>query len=415
MGSVSKAGKPLGLTDAKIKGLKPPATGQAEHPDALVPGLRVRIGSSGVKTFILRKRIAGRVRNLTLDRYHERRFTLADARKRARAIISDIEAGADPAAGRVGRRRGQETVGTVHALFQDYRVAKARLRSIREVERIFEKYVLPEFGGRLADSITRADVTRLIDGIAASTMARAVAAQLSAFYSWAMPRLERLGANPCRDSWKPAKPPSRDRVLSDAELRAVWKAMKVEPAPFGPAFRLLLITLQRRDEVFSADRAEFDLKAKVWTIPATRAKNGVAHIVPLAPAVVGELKALLATAGDGKLFPARGNAENASSGISKAWERIRAAVGKELKRPVERFTIHDLRRTGATGLQRLGIRLEVTEAVLNHVSGSRAGIVGIYQRHHFTEEKRHALNAWAVELERIVASESSANVVPIRR
>jgi integrase len=408
----------VGLTDAKIKGLKVPASGQAEYADSLVPGLRVRIGSSGVRTFILRKRIGGRVRNMTIDRYHERRFTLADARKKARSLISDIEAGADPAAGRSRRRRGHETVGTVRALFQDYRAAKASLRSIREVERIFDKYVLPELGGRLADSITRADVTRLVDGIAARTMARAVAAQLSAFYSWAMPRLDRLEANPCRDAGKPPKPPSRDRVLSEAELRALWKAAAAEPAPFGPGIRLLLLTLQRRDEVFSAHRAEFDLEAKLWTIPADRAKNGIAHLVPLAPAAVAELEHLLAKAGDGKLFPARGKKASAAgqtaSGFSRAWERIRGAVEQELKGPVERFTIHDLRRTGATGMQRLGIRLEVTEAVLNHISGTRAGIVGIYQRHQFTEEKRHALNAWEAELGRIVAPKRAANVVPLK-
>src|SRR6476620_9263582 len=233
----------VGLTDAKIKALKAPSGGQVEYPDALVPGLRLRVGSSGAKTFILRKRVGGRARNLTLDRYHERRFTLADARKKARALISDIEAGEDPQPSRQRGRKGQ-TSGTVKALFEDYKIAKSGLRSIAEVKRIFEKYVIPEIGGRLADSVTRADITRLIDGIAAPTMARAVGAQLSAFYSWAMPRLERLESNPCRDAWKPPKPPSRDRVLSDEEVRALWNASLRELVPFGPGIRLLLLTLQ---------------------------------------------------------------------------------------------------------------------------------------------------------------------------
>jgi integrase len=396
----------VGLTDAKIKGLKPPTTGQDEYADALVPGLRLRVGSSGAKTFILRKRVGGRARNLTLDRYHERRFTLADARKKARALISDIEAGAEPQARGRGRRAGQ-TSGTVKALFDEYKKAKAGLRSIAEVKRIFEKYVIPEIGGRLADSITRADITRLIDGIAAPTMARAVAAQLSAFYSWAMPRLDRLESNPCRDAWKPPKPPSRDRVLADEEIRALWKASLEEPTPFGPGIRLLLLTLQRRDEVFSSDLAEFDVKAATWTIPGARAKNGVAHIVPLSPAALAEIKQLIGDRQGGKLFPARGRRENGASGFSKSWARVRTAVEKELKRSVERFTMHDLRRTGATGMQRLGIRLEVTEAVLNHVSGIRGGIVGVYQRHHFTDEKRCALVEWASELRRIVETQSA--------
>ena len=399
----------VGLTDAKIKALKPPLTGQAEYPDSLVPGLRLRVGSSGAKTFILRKRVGGRARNLTLNRYHERRFTLADARKKARSLISDIEAGAEPAPSR-GRSRRGETAGTVRALFDEYRVAKAQLRSIREIRRIFDRYVLPEIGGRLADSVTRADITRLVDGIAAPTMARAVGTQLSAFYSWAMPRLDRLESNPCRDAWKPPKPPSRDRVLSDEEIRAVWKASFDEPVPFGPAIRLLLLTLQRRSEVFDAEVSEFDLDVKVWTISGSRAKNGVKHVVPLSPAAVAELKPLIGDRKEGKLFPARRNPENGPGGVSKSWTRLRAAVVKELRHPVDRFTIHDLRRTGATGMQRLGVRIEVTEAVLNHVSGSRGGIVGVYQRHHFSDEKRIALGRWSSELMRTVAASQSGGL-----
>jgi integrase len=394
----------VGLTDAKIKGLKAPDSGQVEYSDSLVPGLRLRVGSSGAKTFILRKRIAGRARNLTLDRYHERRFTLSDARKKARALISDIEAGADPRA----RGRGlkaDSTAGTVKALFEEYEKAKGGLRSIAEVKRIFEKYVIPEIGGRLADSVTRADITRLVDGIAARTMARAVGAQLSAFYSWAMPRLDRLESNPCRDAWKPPKPLSRDRVLTDEEIRAVWKASLDEPVPFGPGIRLLLLTLQRRGEVFSAEVSEFHVEKAIWTIPRARAKNGVAHIVPLSTAALADIEPLIGDRREGKLFPARGRAEHAPSGFSRSWARVRESVKNELGRSVERFTMHDLRRTGATGLQRLGVRLEVTEAVLNHVSGTRGGIVGVYQRHHFTDEKRHALNAWATQLEQIVTNE----------
>ena len=324
----------VGLTDAKIKALKPPSTGQVEYPDALVPGLRLRVGSSGAKTFILRKRVGGRARNLTLNRYHERRFTLADARKKARALISDIEAGEDPQPTRQRGRSGQ-TGGTVKALFEDYKVAKKGLRSFAELKRIFEKYVIPEIGGRLADSITRADMTRLIDGIAAPTMARAVGAQLSAFYSWAMPRLDRLEANPCRDAWKPPKPPSRDRVLSEEEIKAVWKASLEEPPPFGPGIRLLLLTLQRRDEVFSADLEEFDIEAATWTIPGSRAKNGLAHVVPLSQLALVEIKKLKGDRSTGKLFPARGRAERGASGFSKCWARVRETVDKELGRAAD--------------------------------------------------------------------------------
>jgi hypothetical protein len=175
------------LTDTKIKGLRAPARGQVEHSDSDVPGLRIRVGTSGTKTFILRKRVAGRIRNITVGRYDERRFGLAEARRKARVLLSDLEAG------KVPTRRKPRASGapTVRALMPDYLASKAHLRSYREIERVADKYILPELGDRLADTVTRGDVTELVDAIArdgAPTMARAVHAQLSAFYSWALTR-----------------------------------------------------------------------------------------------------------------------------------------------------------------------------------------------------------------------------------
>ena len=406
----------VGLTDAKIKGLKPPEKGQAEYADKVVSGLRVRIGASGTRTFIVRKRIGGRIANVTVGRFHDQRFTLADARKKARTLLNDIEGGGDPRA--ETRKKAGAGSGTVRALFDDYKKAKASKRSIAEIERIFCKYVLPEIGDRLADSVNRADVTRLIDGVATGgskptpVMARAVAAQLSAFYSWAMPRLHRLEVNPCRDAGKPDRPKARERVLNNAELKALWTVLEGEGLPWGPSVKLLILTGQRRDEVFSADRAEFDLQARLWTIPADRAKNGKAQLVPLSPAAVELLEGVPEIEGSDKLFPSRSNLKNGASGFSKALARMTAAMERELG-PIERFTLHDLRRTLATGLQRLGVRLEVTEAVLNHVAGTRGGLVGVYQRHQFLDEKRHALEAWAAEVERIVTAKDRGNVVAI--
>lgn len=413
----------VGLTDAKIKGLRAPDAGRIEVADKVVSGLRIRVGTSGAKTFILRKRIGGRIANVTVGRFHDQRFTLTDARKKARTLLNDIEGGGDPRA--ETRRTTGAGAGTVRALFDDYKKAKAGKRSISEIERIFNKYVLPEIGDRLADSINRADVTRLIDGVATGgakptpVMARAVAAQLSAFYSWAMPRLHRLEVNPCRDAGKPDKPKARERVLSNDELRALWEVLEGEGMPWGPAVKLLILTGQRRDEVFSADRSEFDLEAKLWTIPGERAKNGKAHLVPLSNAAVAILEAVPVVDGSAKLFPSRADPERGASGFSRALSRIIADMGKAMSgdddnpATVEHFTLHDLRRTLATGMQRLGVRLEVTEAVLNHVAGSRGGLVGVYQRHEFLEEKRHALNAWAAEVERIVTATARGNVVRI--
>lgn len=400
----------VGLTDAAIKGLKGSPDGRVEIADKVVNGLRLRVGKSGTKTFIVRKRVGSRLSNVTVGRYHDPRFKLADARKMARTMLNDIEGGGDPRSGRPVRG-----ALTVRALFDDYLLAKAKLRSIGEIKRIFERDVLPVIGDRLADAVTRADVTRLVDTIAARGtpyMARNVAAHLSAFYGWAMPRLDRLDSNPCRDAGKPDKPRTRERVLTDGELRALWHVLDGEKLPWGPAIKLLMLTGQRRDEVFNAEWAEIDLDAALWTIPPERAKNDKAHLVPLSAPVVAILKALPRKDG-AKVFPSQSDPSRGASGFSKAMRRVVPAVTAQTGDD-ERWTLHDLRRTLATGLQRLGMRLEVTEAVLNHISGTRGGLVGVYQRHDFAAEKRHALDAWAAEVERIVAGGARENVVAIR-
>jgi integrase len=404
--------------------MKPPASGREEYSDKIIPGLRMRVGVSGVKTFIVRKRVGRKIVNVTLGRYSPR-FKLADARKKARDLLVDVEAGREPTVSHPTQRKGGGPANSVRAMVETYLAAEVRgkKRSAREVERILVRYVLPVIGDRLADSITRADVTKLIDRVVnanpdkpARAMARGVFAQLSAFYGWAMPRLDRLPANPCRDAGRPAPSKSRDRVLTDDEIRAFWRACEGMEYPFGAGFRLLLLTAQRRSEVFEAARDEF--RDEQWLIPAERAKNGVAHIVPLsarAKAIVGAVPVIDDSP---LLFPSRGDAATSASGFSKAKARLDAAMARELDiEAVKPWVLHDLRRTAATGLQRLGIGLAAVEAVLNHISGSRSGIAGVYQRHHFTAEKRQALDLWAAEVARIVGEPTSGdgNVIPIRR
>lgn len=415
----------IGLTDAKIAGLKAPASGQVEHADKLIAGLRVRVGSTGAKTFILRKRVGGKLKNITLGRYSPR-FGLAAARKKARDLLVDIEAGKDPTVNLATPRKGG-SVNTVKAMIETYLATEVRgkKRSAREIERILNGYVVPVIGDRLADSISRGDVTKLIDDVVhadpdkpTQAMGRAVFAQLSAFYSWAMPRLDRLPANPCRDAGRPPPVKARARVLTDAEIRAFWKVCNGMERPFGPGFKLLLLTGQRRAEVFEADRSEFT--GSQWVIPAERSKNGVASIVPLSKPAAKIVKGLDEIKGTTLLFPSRANPDNAASGFSRATERLIKAMAMELEvEAVEPFVLHDLRRTMATGLQRLGVALTVVEAVLNHVAGSRAGIAGIYQRHDYLAEKTEALDLWAAEVERIVARKSStrrsSNVIPMKR
>lgn len=397
-------GNKTGLTDAKLKGLKAPERGQIEVSDPAVPGLRVRIGATGLKTFIVRKRVGGRIKNMTIGQYGAR-FGLADARKKARSIISDIETGGDPSSKLRTPSKRTSTL-TIRSMVPDYLAAKADRRSVGEMKRVLENYVIPVLGDRMADAVTRGDITALVDSVAATApvMARNVHAQLSAFYSWALPRLDRLPTNPCRDAGRPKAPKARDRVLDDRELVTLWKLLEAEPLPWGPALKLLILTGQRRDEVFSADRSEFDLKRGEWWIPAERAKNGERHFVPLSREALAVLKKIDEVPDSPKLFPAKGQPQNGPSGFSKVQARLRAAMLEKLG-VVRDWTLHDIRRTAATGLQRLGVRLEVTEAVLNHVSGSRSGIVGVYQRYGFAAEKRAALEVWGAEVQKLVTEQ----------
>lgn len=400
-----------GLTDEKIRGLR--ARGErAEHLDDIVRGLRIRGGITGTKTFILRARFGGKLRNYTLGRYHPKRFTLAQARALARRMLDDIEEGRDPAANLDAASRQTGRLKDLVELYLE-REVRGRKRSAAEIERTFKVNIIPVLGRRYVESITKADVTMLVEKVAYRTrderkagrrdtprQGRMVHQLLSAFFNWALPRLDGMQVNPCASAWHPRANRPRDRVLDEAEIRSLWHVSK-EAGLFGKALQLLLLTGQRRGEVVGAAWREFNIERKLWTIPAVRAKNGKVNEVHLSRASIEVLRTILATSDMPILFPAKGNPQVPISEFSKLWARVLADMGEDLRRPLEHFTIHDIRRTVATGMQRLGVRLEVIEAVLNHVSGSRAGIVGIYQRHHFTSERREALDLWASELRSI--------------
>jgi integrase len=170
---------------------------------------------------------------------------------------------------------------------------------------------------------------------------------------------------------------------------------------------MLMLTAQRRHEVADMAWSELSDDRSTWTIPASRAKNGQDSIVPLAPQVQAIVEAAPRYAVNALCFPGE---RGAFSGWSKSKVRLDRDSG------VKDWRLHDLRRTAATGLQKLGVRLEVTEAVLNHIAGSRAGIVGVYQKHTWADEKRAALAAWGARVEAIVGGRTAAdNVTRLRR
>ena len=224
----------------------------------------------------------------------------------------------------------------------------------------------------------------------------------------------------------PSPERSRDRVLDDTEIRLAWQAFEAVSWPFGPIGKLLLLTGARLGEAGGMRWSELDLAARVWRLPASRVKNARAHEVPLSDAAVEIIQGLprIGDVKDGYVFTT--TSFSPVSGFSRAKRAIDRTIIEIMREEAEArgnnpdsvtallgWRLHDLRRTVATSLQKLGVRLEVTEAILNHVSGSRAGIVGVYQRHEYAAEKRAALDAWARRLEAIVSGAEPSNVVEL--
>jgi integrase len=247
---------------------------------------------------------------------------------------------------------------------------------------------------------------RVVDG-GAPIAANRVLAAVRKLLNWAVAR-DILQSSPCAGVKPPAAERARDRVLSDDELRLVWQAADKMGGTFGPLVKLLALTGQRRDEVAGLRHGELDLDARLWTLPPARTKNNQPHEVPLSAAALAVLESVPRVAGSPFVFTTNGGASPAS-GYSKGKRRLDALLPPDMPP----WRLHDLRRTCASGMARLGINLPVIEKVLNHSSGSFAGIVGVYQKHSFADEKCAALEAWGRHVESLVSGKS-AKVVRLR-
>lgn len=430
------------LTAAAVEKVKS-GSARREIPDGLLTGLYLIVQKSGRKSWAVRYRAAGKPRKLTLGAYPA--LGLTEARDEAKAALRRVQQGQDPAAEKKSEAdRKYSNFENVARSFLS-RHAKPNNRSWKESARLLglipDKAQAPrsddphtfvivkgspaaKWGHRDIVSISRGEVIAALDKIVdrgAPAVANRTLAALRKMFNWAVER-DLLEDNPCAGIKAPAAEQSRDRVLTDDELRAFWTACGELGAPFGPLFRLLLLTGQRREEAAALTWNE--IEGNTWTIPRERAKNDKAHAVPLSNAAEGVLDGVVRVAGEkGYAFTTTG--ETPVSGFSRAKakldERMLAVLQKEAakgggdpeKVVLQPWRLHDLRRTVASGMARLGINLPVIERVLNHVSGSFGGIVGVYQRHEFQDEKQAALEAWG----RFVMSlaEPSENVIEMRR
>ncbi len=380
-------------------------------------GFGLRVTEKGAKTFILQYQTggrAGRRTRMVLGTYGE--VTPAAARRMAEVARAKVRLGQDPAAERkaVAATRVAEAGAAERARVADAftfgaligqwaatgladRSPAHRIEAPRALRTGFASLL-----GCPAHLVGSGAVQQLIDGMA---MSRPVVASRTrdygrAAFNWAIGR-RLVAANPFTSVKLDRRELSRDRVLSDAELREAWCAAAIAPYPFGPLIRLLILTLQRRGEVAGMRWAELTPDLSVWTIPGTRSKNRKAHIVHMAEPARAILRGVPRADGQRLVFTT--NNLTPVSGFSKAHGDLKAAIAKQRPAVPKGRTPpaapywhwHDFRRTGVTGLARLGYAVHVADRLLNHVQGSIKGVMAVYQRHEFLKEREAALRAWA--------------------
>jgi integrase len=287
---------------------------------------------------------------------------------------------------------------------------KPRNRGWRQVEQTLHKDLAPWLE-RPIRSITKRDVIRRLDAIVDSGRpihANRVRSWTHRLFAWATER-DILEASPAVGVRPPAREVSRDRVLEPDELAAVWHACTPLRWPWGPIVRLLMLTATRKGEVLWMRWQDLDLDQRLWLVPREFVKANRAHEIPLSDLAL-EIIADLPRIGSGPLvFPAnRASSNNPVAGASYAKTRLDKISG------VENWRLHDLRRTAASGMARLGHPPHVVAAILNHAPASTMGISSVYIRHRYGDEKRAALDAWAREIGRLIGRGEAARVVAIR-
>ncbi|MDN3278719.1 integrase arm-type DNA-binding domain-containing protein [Frankia sp. RB7] len=384
-----------------------PETERFELRDGKVKGLRLVIYPSGQKSWGLRYRTAeGEARRYVIGELTEA-LGLDEARKIAADLKLGVVKGADPSN---DKREARRTGTTVRDVFDRYDrlylqkevrpVTAARARSF------FKAHVFPAIGDDGIADVKRRDILDILDSLAdypaAQNRGQAV---MSGFFSWAVER-EIINASPSANIKARGEVVSRDRVLSDNELRRIWRASDGAGYPFGPMVKLLILTMGRRTEVAAMAKAELNRDDRQWQLPRERSKNSEAHSVHLTDAALAVLNSLPSV--DDCDFVFTTNGEAAVSGFSKMKDRLDELIGEGM----QHWTIHDLRRTGATLLQRLGFSKEVIDACLNH---KIQGVAAVYQRYEFQREKVKAFEALAREIDRIVSGQTDSNVVQLNR
>ncbi|TGS46394.1 MULTISPECIES: site-specific integrase [unclassified Mesorhizobium] len=404
---------------AFITALKP-TTARQEIPDSAQAGLYLVMQPSGALSWAVRTKIDGKASKVTVGRYDEigsaddrigtlisptQALNVTQARAAAEKVIADAKRGNDPRQQKIDKTSVSawfdEFIKTARATGFKGRAVKASTAD--EYERIIATNIKPHWK-HVTDirTIDYRDVEKLLAKLTPGARRNAFAV-LSAFFRW-KPVARAMGRNIIELAEAPAKPNSRDRVLATDEIKTVWKASEKCGYPFGPMAQLLLLTGQRRDEIAELKWRELSDDLDTITLEASRTKNSRPHVVPLSPLAQTIIKALPRIAdadGNPSEYVFTTTATTPFSGFSNG----KKALDKHCGEPaLPDWHLHDLRRTCATELAKLGIKQEVTEAILNHKTGKVSGVAAIYNRYDYQDEKRDALENWATRIAAITAN-----------
>ena len=401
------------FTDRSITSLKPKAARYEAWEDGRT-GFGVRVAPIGRKSWVYMYRFDGKARRMTFGPYP--RMSLADARVKLAEAKRKLDRGIDPGAEAVKARRAERQAETVQELVDEYlaKWARPRKRSAAEDERCLNSDVLPYWGHRKAKSITRRDVIVCLDRVmdrGSPVMANRLLAIMRRMFGFGVER-DILEVNPCIRIRAPGEEVSRDRVLTETELVEFWRGL--DHAKMSDqvrlALRLMVVTAQRRSEATNAEWTEFDLDHCLWVIPKERAKNGIAHEVPLSALALEVLEGARVVGVESRwLFPSPkvGGRPIVPAAINHA-----LAVNRDIFK-IANFRPHDLRRTVASHLTALGVPRLVVGKILNH--SERQDITSVYDRHDYREPKRLALAAWGSKLEELLSAKPAPeNVVRLK-
>ncbi len=387
------------LTTASIKSVRRPRRGQKEVADGVVRGLRYRISSTNVRSYVLSYRVAGKLTRKLIGYYPK--MDLAEARR----LAQEIKDGASPSVV-LGTKDDEPDGLTFGQLAENYiargmvhrsgaRAGEPHATAVRG-ERLIRKEILPTWANRSVNSLTKKDATALTDAIidrGSPQTANVVHRTYHAIMNRAVRRGE-VAANPFSLMGPPGPTIERRRLLAPDEIKAIWNGCYMEGFPYGPFYRLQLLTGQRRNEVAEMRRRELDLEDRVWRIPASRTKNRLPHEVPLSSLAMQEIGNLPQFSVSDYVFTSK-RGGRPISGFSRSKRRLDRYSG------VKNWRGHDLRRCMRSGMAELGVPEIVAERVLNH--SERNVLVRIYNQYSYIDEKRDALERWAGHVRDIVS------------